>query len=111
VFVTSVPVYRFYQFFQYSDVVEESLPLENVGVVSNEEDLLAKFQRAKETQEVFLRELGLPPDRENIIEASSSMVFLILISFFRYSMNSLKILRMKIIKWKFKMSLRSHNRL
>jgi hypothetical protein len=50
-------------------------------VASNEEDLLAKLQRAKERQEVFLRELGQASDRENIIEASSSMVFLILISF------------------------------
>lgn len=64
-----------------TDVIEESVPLENVGVASNEEDLLAKLQRAKERQEVFLRELGQPSDRENITEASSSTVFLILISF------------------------------
>jgi hypothetical protein len=62
-------------------VVEESVPLENVGVASNEEDLIAKLQRAKERQDVFLRELGQPSDRESIIEASSSTVFLILISF------------------------------
>jgi hypothetical protein len=31
-----------------TDVIEESVPLENVGVASNEEDLLAKLQRAKE---------------------------------------------------------------
>jgi hypothetical protein len=64
-----------------TDVIEENVPLENVGVASNEEDLLAKLQRTKERQEVFLRELGQPNDHENIIEASSSTVFLILISF------------------------------
>jgi hypothetical protein len=66
-------------------VLEESIPLENVGVASNEEDLLAKLQRAKERQEVFLRELGQPSDRESIIEVSSSTIFLVLISFLLFN--------------------------
>jgi hypothetical protein len=40
-------------FFNF-DVIEESVPLENVGIASNGEDLASKLQRAKERQEVFL---------------------------------------------------------
>jgi hypothetical protein len=63
------------------DVIEESVPLENVDIASNGEDLASKLQRAKQRQEVFLREACQPSEDENIIEASSSTVFLILISF------------------------------
>jgi hypothetical protein len=58
-------------FFSF-DVIEESVPLENVGIASNGEDLASRLQRAKERQEVFLRETCQLSEDENIIDASSS---------------------------------------